>query len=116
MKTAVYGENVIESSWRLVVWEFMKRDKCVRFCAESSGILKSYPPQLQFGFFAFAVVPLLTSHLARPAPDAFGRVDEGSLYRRLRSRLGHDLLPLTLGAVAIGSRTLTTLTKQAFVS
>jgi hypothetical protein len=92
----------------------MKRYERVRFGAESRGILKSNLSQLQLSFFPFAVVPLLTSHLASPAANTFGRVDQRRLYRR--GRLRHDRLPVVLCVVAKGSFALTTLTKQAFVS
>src|SRR6516162_1867262 len=55
VETAMHRENVIESSRRLLVWEFMKRDQRVRFCAERRGILKSQLAQLQFGLFPFAI-------------------------------------------------------------
>jgi hypothetical protein len=76
----MHCENVVEASRRFLIGEFIKSDEGVRFCAKSGGILKPYLSQLQFGLLGFAVIPLFTSHLACPAANALGRIDQSRLY------------------------------------
>src|SRR6516165_2731787 len=103
VETTVHGENVIETPRRLFVWQFMKRDESVGFCAEGRRVLKSQLSQLQLGFFPFAVIPLLTSHLASPAADTLGRVDQGGLNWEGGTRLCHARLAVLFCAATTGS-------------
>src|ERR1700756_2869776 len=89
----------------------MEGNQRISFRAKSGRVLKSQCV-LQLCCFPLTVIPLLASHLTSTASDAFRNVDEGRFYRSSCRQLAHSCLPYAL----LLSCTLTTLTRQAFVS
>jgi hypothetical protein len=61
-------------------------------------------------------IPLLAGDLARTASNALGDIDQGGLDGSCGGRLRHALLPVLCCAGDTAVLTLTTFTKQAFVS
>src|SRR5436190_1222299 len=93
----------------------MRRDQREGLRAKSSGDLKT-ELILKLSDLPIAIVPLFAGHLAHPAADAFGNVDQ---CRSGGNRIGnrrHAFLPLGPDAVSTASCALTTFTRHAFVS
>src|SRR5262249_26484047 len=111
-----HGEEIIQSSGRLLVGNLMKGDQSQSFRAERRRILKSHIV-LQLGDFAVTLVPLLAGHLACAAADALGDVNQRGFDGCICRPLAHAVfLLLLLGTAAGNSLALTTFTRQALVS
>ena len=74
MQTTPHREEVMQTPRCFVIQQFMKRDQCISFRAESRRVLKA-KIEIQLSLLSFAVIPLLAGNLACPAADALGNVD-----------------------------------------
>src|ERR1700746_1822071 len=89
----------------------MEGNQRISFRAKSGRGLKTQCV-LQLCRFPLPILPLLASHLTGAASNALRNVDQGRFYRSSCRKLAHSYLTYAL----LFSCTLTTLTRQAFVS
>ena len=90
MQATPHGEKVVQSTGRLLVGHFMKRDQRVSFCTESSGVLES-KLVLKFSLFSLTIIPLLARNLAGATTDTLGYIDQCRFDRNRGCRLRHDM-------------------------
>src|SRR6185436_725510 len=118
MKATPHHVGGIQASRLFGILHLVERDQRVGLGRQGRGVREPHV-RLQLGVFALAVVPLFAGHLAGPATDAVGNVDQrradGNGLRSGRgARRRHDRLSFfAAGALALA---LATLTRQAFVS
>ncbi len=75
VEAPLHHEGGIQASRLLRVLHLVERDERVRLRAERRRVLEAQFG-LELGLLAVALVPLLAGHLARPAADAVGDVDQ----------------------------------------